>query len=168
MYNYISSIYKGGFGLSEYNIKTVINYPIERVFKVFIDLNKREFPKFNEKNPIGCNNKRTIKYVAKQKIEMVTTVTGYEKNKLYEVTNLINVDTYITKFDFNKIDDNTTEISMTEIQMVKRFTSQLAFLIEKLSAKKKLKDKIVNIKKILEHELERRDGSKDKLEEVNN
>ena len=68
--------------MSKYNINTIVNYPLERVFKVFVDLNKREIPKFNDKNPVGCSNKRTIKHVGKQKIEMVTTVTRYEKNKL--------------------------------------------------------------------------------------
>ena len=148
--------------MSQYNIKTIVNYPIERVFKVFIDLNKREIPKFNDKNPVGCSNKKTLKYVAKQKIEMVTTVTGYEKNKLYEVTNSIDADKYISKFTFNEIDDNSTEISLSEIQDVKRFTSQITLLIEKITAKKKLKNKINNLKEILEKELERRDGNQQK------
>lgn len=148
--------------MSQYKIKTIVNYPIERVFKVFIDLNKREIPKFNDKNPVGCSNKKTLKYVAKQKIEMVTTVTGYEKNKLYEVTNSIDADKYISKFTFTEIDDNSTEISLSEIQDVKRFTSQITLLIEKITAKKKLKNKINNLKEILEKELERRDGNQQK------
>ena len=145
--------------MSKYNTKVIVNYPLERVFKVFIDLNKREIPKFNDKNPIGCSNKRTLKYVAKQKIEMVTTVTGYEKNKLYEVTNSINEDKYISKYNFIEIDDNSTEINLSEIQDIKRFSSMLTVLIQKIGAKKKLKNKINNLKEILEKELERRDGS---------
>ena len=144
--------------MSQYKIKTTVNYPIERVFKVFIDLNKREIPKFNDKNPVGCSNKRTIKYVAKQKIEMVTTVTGYEKNKLYEVTNSIDKDMYISKYIFTEIDSNSTEISLSEIQDIKSFSSKLTVLIQKIGAKKKLKSKINNLKEILENELERRDG----------
>ncbi len=144
--------------MSQYKIKTTVNYPIKRVFKVFIDLNKREIPKFNDKNPVGCSNKRTIKYVAKQKIEMVTTVTGYEKNKLYEVTNSIDKDMYISKYIFTEIDSNSTEISLSEIQDIKSFSSKLTVLIQKIGAKKKLKSKINNLKEILENELERRDG----------
>lgn len=145
--------------MSKYNTKVIVNYPLERVFKVFIDLNKREIPKFNDKNPVGCSNKRTLKYVAKQKIEMVTTVTGYEKNKLYEVTNSINEDKYISKYNFIGIDDNSTEINLSEIQDIKHFSSMLTVLIQKIGAKKKLKNKINNLKEILEKELERRDGS---------
>ncbi len=145
--------------MSNYEIKTTINYPIERVFKVFIDLNKREIPKFNDKNPVGCSNKRTIKYVAKQKIEMLTTVTGYEKNKLYEVTNSIDKDKYISKYTFSEIDDNSTEVSLKEVQDIKSFSSKITVLIQKIGAKKKMKEKINNLKEILEKELERRDGS---------
>lgn len=143
--------------MSNYNIKTTVNYPIERVFKVFIDLNKREIPKFNDKNPVGCSNKRTIKYVAKQKIEMLTTVTGYEKNKLYEVTNSIDKDKYISKYTFSEIDSNSTEISLSEVQDIKSISSKLTVLIQKIGAKKKMKEKINNLKEILEKELERRD-----------
>lgn len=143
--------------MSNYKSKAIINYPIERVFKVFIDLNKREIPKFNDKNPIGCSNKRTIKYVAKQKIEMVTTVTGYEKNKLYEVTNSIDKDKYISKYTFTEIDSNSTEILLSEIQDIKSFSSKITVLIQKIGTKKKMKDKINNLKEVLEKELERRD-----------
>lgn len=151
--------------MGQYNINITINYPLERVFKVFIDLNKREIPKFNDKNPIGCSNKRTIKYVAKQKIEMITTVTGYEKDKLYEVTNSINEDNYISKYLFNKIDDNSTEIQLNEIQDMHGLTSSLTLLFQKISAKKKLKEKANNMKVVLEKELERRDGKNNQLEE---
>lgn len=152
--------------MSQYNIKTIVNYPLERVFKVFIDLNKREIPKFNDKSPVGCSNTRTIKYVAKQKMEMTTTVTGYEKNKLYEVTNSINEDKYISKFNFAEIDDNSTEISLSEIQDMRGITSRMTLLVEKIGAKKKLKNKINNLKEILEQELERRDGNHKNIEEV--
>ncbi len=152
--------------MSNYNIKVVINHPLERTFKVFIDLNKREIPKFNDKDPVGCSNKRTIKYVAKQKIEMITTVTGYEKNKLYEVTNTINEDSYISRYEFSEIDENTTEIYLSETQNVKGFTSWITLLFEKLSAKKKLKNKANNIKEVIESEVERRDKGSKKLEET--
>ena len=69
--------------MSNYNISINLNYPIERVFKVFIDLNKKEMPKFNDKNPTEVSYKKVIKQVGKQKIEMETSITGYEKNKLY-------------------------------------------------------------------------------------
>ncbi|WP_291654029.1 DUF3284 domain-containing protein [Clostridium sp.] len=144
--------------MSNYNISINLDYPIERVFKVFIDLNKREMPKFNDKNPTEVSYKKVIKYVGKQKIEMETSITGYEKNKLYEVTNIISNDKYISKYEFKEIDSNSTEILLSETQEMMGFTSSLTVLFQKFNAKKKLKAKMEGIKEVLEKELERRDG----------
>ena len=152
--------------MGQYKIKTVVDYPLERVFKVFIDLNKREIPKFNDKNPIGCSNKRTIKYVAKQKIEMNILVTDYKKNELYEVTNSIGEDKYVSRYVFTELDSNSTEISLCEIQKARGFTSKITLLIQKISAKKKLKNKLNNLKEILEKELERRYGRINNTQEL--
>ncbi|MDI9216401.1 MULTISPECIES: DUF3284 domain-containing protein [Clostridium] len=144
--------------MSNYNVGIKIDYPIERVFKVFIDLNKKEMPKFNDKNPTEVSYKKVIKQVGKQKIEMETRITGYEKNKLYEVTNSISNDKYISKYEFKEIDSNSTEILLSETQEMMGFTSSLTLLFQKFNAKKKLKAKMQGIKAVLEQELERRDG----------
>lgn len=144
--------------MSNYNISINLNYPIERVFKVFIDLNKKEMPKFNDKNPTEVSYKKVIKQVEKQKIEMETSITGYEKNKLYEVTNSISNDKYISKYEFKEINSNSTEILLSETQEMMGFTSSLTLLFQKFNAKKKLKSKMEGIKEVLEEELERRDG----------
>lgn len=144
--------------MSSYNKSITINYPSERVFKVFIDLNKREIPKFNDKNPKGMSHTRTIKYMAKKKIEMTTTVTEYEKNKLYEVTNTIEKDNYVTRYEFIELSPSSTEIKITEAQNMNGFGSWLMLLLEKIKAKKKLNEKAEGIKKVLKAELERRDG----------
>lgn len=144
--------------MSSYNKNITINYPLERVFKVFIDLNKREIPKFNDKNPKGISHTRTLKYIAKKKIEMTTTVTEYEKNKLYEVTNTIQEDSYVSRYDFVELSPSSTEIKITETQNIKNLGSWIMLLIQKIKAKKKLNEKAEGIKLALEAELERRDG----------
>lgn len=144
--------------MSSYNKSITINYPVERVFKVFIDLNKREIPKFNDKNPKGMSHTRVIKYVAKKKIEMTTTVTEYEKNKLYEVTNTIQEDNYVSRYEFVELSPSSTEIKITETQNMKGLGSWIMLLLEKFKAKKKLNEKTEGIKVALEAELERRDG----------
>lgn len=148
--------------MSNYNMSINIDYPIERVFKVFIDLNKKEIPKFNDKNPTEVSYKKVIKQVGKQKIEMETSITGYEKDKLYEVTNKIGNDKYISKYEFKKIDSNSTEILLSETQEMMGISSSLMLMFQKLSAKKKLKAKMQGIKDTLEQELERRDGKLNK------
>lgn len=150
--------------MSSYNKSITINYPLERVFKVFIDLNKREIPKFNDKNPKGISHTRTLKYVAKKKIEMTTTVTEYEKNKLYEVTNTIELDNYVSRYEFVELSPSSTEIKITETQNMKGLGSWIMLLLEKFKAKKKLIQKTEGIKLALETELERRDGKQVNIE----
>lgn len=144
--------------MSSYNKSIIINYPVERVFKVFIDLNKREIPKFDDKNPKGMSHTRTIKYVAKKRIVMTTTVTEYEKNKLYEVTNTIELDNYVSRYEFIELSQISTEIKITETQNMKGLGSWIMLLLQKLKVKKKLNEKTEGIKRALETELERRDG----------
>lgn len=141
------SIYKGNI---------TINYPIEKVFKVFIDLNKQQMPKFNDKNPTEVSYKKVVKTVGKQKIEMLTTITGFEKDNLYEVTNIINNDKYVSKYEFKEIDSNSTEISLSESQEIYAFSSSLTLLFEKITAKKKMKNKLEGIREALELEIKRR------------
>lgn len=141
------SIYKGNI---------TINYPIEKVFKVFIDLNKQQMPKFNDKNPTEVSYKKVVKTVGKQKFEMLTTITGFEKDNLYEVTNIINNDKYVSKYEFKEIDSNSTEISLSESQEIYAFSSSLTLLFEKITAKKKMKNKLEGIREALELEIKRR------------
>ncbi|EOR26027.1 hypothetical protein A500_09178 [Clostridium sartagoforme AAU1] len=141
------SIYKGNI---------IINYPIEKVFKVFIDLNKQQIPKFNDKNPTEVSYKKVVKTVGKQKIEMVTTITGFEKDNLYEVTNTINKDKYVSRYEFKGIDSSSTEISLSESQEIYAFSSSLTLLFEKITAKKKMKNKLEGIREALELEIKRR------------
>lgn len=142
--------------MSIYKRNIIINYPIEKVFKVFIDLNKQQIPKFNDKNPTEVSYKRVIKTVGKQKIEMITTVTGFEKNSLYEVTNAINKDKYISRYEFKEMDSSSTEILLSESQEMYAFSSSLTLLFGKITAKKKMKDKLDGIKEALELEIKRR------------
>ncbi|GAA0085270.1 hypothetical protein UT300007_17090 [Clostridium sp. CTA-7] len=142
--------------MSDYTRSIVVNKPIERVFKVFIDLNKKQMPKFNDKNPTEVSYKKVIKNVGKQKIEMVTSITGYEKNKLYEVTNTINNDKYVSKYIFNEIDLDSTEIVLNEKQEIYAFSSAVALFFQKITARKKIKAKMEGIKEALEEEIERR------------
>lgn len=141
------SIYKGNI---------IINYPIEKVFKVFIYLNKQQIPKFNDKNPTEVSYKKVVKTVGKQKIEMVTTITGFEKDNLYEVTNTINKDKYVSRYEFKGIDSSSTEISLSESQEIYAFSSSLTLLFEKITAKKKMKNKLEGIREALELEIKRR------------
>ena len=69
--------------------KTVeLDYPLEKVFKVFIKTAKKDFPKFNEKNPLGAKANKKIKSGSQRTVNIRVEVTAYEKDKLYQITKL--------------------------------------------------------------------------------
>ncbi|MBU5454418.1 SRPBCC family protein [Caproiciproducens sp. MSJ-32] len=138
-----------------YSSKILIDYPIEKVFKVFIDINKREMPRFNKKNPTETSYSKVIKQVGKTKIEMITKVTGYEKDNLYEVTSTVDGDTYISRYEFKKINDDKTEITLTERQNT-GLISKIYIMFKGITAKNKLKRKLEKIKEGIEREISRR------------
>ncbi len=71
-----------------------------------------------------------------KKLKWKTSITGYEKNKLYEVTNSISNDKYISKYEFKEINSNSTEILLSETQEMMGFTSSLTLLFQNLMQRK--------------------------------
>lgn len=141
--------------MTSYKSNIEIDYPIEKVFKIFIDINKRELPRFNKKNPTETSYSRVIKQVGNTKIEMVTKITAFEKNKVYEVTSTVDKDTYISRYEFKKINDNKTEITLIERQDTS-LISKIYITFKSFTAKKKLKTKLEKIKSGIEEEASRR------------
>lgn len=139
-----------------YKRSIIINYSIDKVFKTFIDLNKMELPKFNKNNPKETTYKKVIKQVRQKKIEMVTQISEYEKNELYEVTNTIENDKYTTRYEFKKLSEEETEILILESQEVSNVITMGSLLLQKISAKRKLKEKAEGLKEYLTNEIDRR------------
>ncbi len=86
---------------------------------------------------------------------MVTKITAFEKNKVYEVTSTVDKDTYISRYEFKKINDNKTEITLIERQDTS-LISKIYITFKSFTAKKKLKTKLEKIKSGIEEEASRR------------
>ncbi|WP_300385015.1 DUF3284 domain-containing protein [Clostridium sp.] len=139
-----------------YKTSIIINHSIDKVFKAFIDLNKIELPKFNKSNPKETTYKKVVKQVRQRKIEMLTEITEYEKDELYEVTNTIEGDKYITRYEFKKVSEEETEILILEKQEASNIITKGSLLLQKLFAKKRLKEKSEGLREYLTREIDRR------------
>ena len=64
----------------------VINYPVEKVFNVFIRSAKRDFPKFNENNPVGSKVSKKVGAYSTQSATLEVEITDYKKNEIYAIT----------------------------------------------------------------------------------
>lgn len=150
-----------------YKRSIIINHSIDKVFKAFIDLNRMELPKFNKNNPKETTYKRVVKQVRQQKIEMITQITEYEKNELYEVTNTLENDKYITRYEFKKLSEEETEIVILESQEVSNILTRGSLLLQKISAKRKLKEKAEGLREYLTKEIDRKYKNKKSIIEEN-
>lgn len=139
-----------------YKKSVVINHSLEKVFKSFIDLNKIEMPKFNKKNPTDTEYKRIIKQVGSKKVEMITKITKYEKDKIYEVTNIVDKDVYVSTFNFEKIDDNSCKLTLIEEQYIGKLAKILITIFKSISSKRKLKKKLEKISLMIDEDIKRK------------
>lgn len=139
-----------------YKRSIIINYSIDKVFKSFIDLIKMELPKFNKNDPKSTTYKKVIRQVRKRKIEMLTEVTEYEKNELYEVTNTIENDKYTTRYEFKKLSEEETEILIFENQEASNIVTKGSLFLQKFFAKKRLKEKAEGLREYITNEIDRK------------
>lgn len=139
--------------MSKFTVSTKINYPIKEVFNSFINISKKDFNKFNVENPLGAKYKRIIKKSKNINIYMENEITDYKINHAYEVTGRVANSTYVSRFEFKAKDDNTTEIFLNESQQLYGIINKIAFALQLVTVRKKLKRKINNTVKILEESI---------------
>ncbi|MBU3134733.1 DUF3284 domain-containing protein [Clostridium gasigenes] len=140
--------------MSKFKETKSFDYPIEDVFKGFIKITKREFPKFNEKNPIGIKHSRVVKDNGNRKLKMLMEITKFEKNKVYEITSKINNDRYISRYTFNKVNEDETTVMLQEEQHVKDFMSKIVVIIQSFLGTNKIKKKIARMSTGVTEEIE--------------
>lgn len=139
-----------------YKKSIVINHSVDKVFKSFIDFNKMEMPKFNKKNPTETEYKRVIKQMGNKKVEMITRVTKYEKDKTYEVTNMVDKDVYVSTFNFEIIDENSCRLTLFEKQYVGFIAKFFIKIFKGISSRKKLKKKLEKICTMIDEDINRK------------
>lgn len=100
--------------MAVYKNEVIISYPVEEIFRIFKKTAKRDFTKFNDKNPIGTSVTREVGVYGGKKTSMTVTITGYVTNELYEVTSVKNIITYKSRYEFERIDENTTKLKLIE------------------------------------------------------
>lgn len=128
--------------MSKFKATKSFEYPIDEVFRGFLKITKREFPKFNENNPLGLKHKKVVKNNGSTKIELVMEVTNFEKNKVYEITSRVYKDVYISRYTFNSLNENSTSVTLEEEQYAKNFVSKIALVVQGFSGGSKTRSKI--------------------------
>lgn len=141
--------------MGKFQVKATINQPREVVFRNFIVLAKQSFNKFDEKNPLGAKSKRAVKRTKSGTVYMETEVTGYRENELYESSGLMLSSKYKSIYQFNKIDNKTTEIILTEEQNLYGLLNKIGYAFQVLTAKKKIQKKLNHSIDLIEEQIEK-------------
>lgn len=139
--------------MSKFIARKVVMESIEDVFRAFMVVNKREFPKFSEKNPLGSKCSKVIKSSGKQSIKMIMEVTEYEFESVYQVTGKLGEDRYISTYKFIAEELDKTRIELIEEQHVTSFGSKIGLLIGGLSGNKKANAKLSRVVEGVEEEI---------------
>lgn len=148
----------------------IVNYPVEEVFSVFIRTAKRDFPKFNENNPIGASVKKKVGAQSKKSQSLNVEITDYKKNELYKITSTSSNTVYYSTYQFEKIDGSSTRITLIEENETKGIIRGINHFFQGLSFKGRIKKRFVYFMETLEREVENmreklEKSSKSKLEE---
>lgn len=140
----------------------IINYPVEKVFNVFIRSAKRDFPKFNEKSPVGCSVTKKAGAYAAQMATVKVEITAYEKNKLYEITTTANSRTYYSTYEFENLEDNKTKLTLIEEDKSSGIIPWLNVFFQNLIFKSRVKRRFTFFIEGLNREIEKYDEQLDK------
>lgn len=134
---------------------TVVDYPVEEVFKAFIRSAKRDFPKFNEKNPIGCSVTKQVGTYSAKTGTLNIEITDYKLNELYQITSVRDKMMYISTYQFERVDENSTQIILEETEETPGAFQLVNTIIQKVCFKGTVKRRFGVFVNSLEQEVER-------------
>ncbi len=130
-----------------------LNYPVEEVFKIFINTAKRDFPKFNEKNPIGCAVTKKTGAYSNKKVDIRVEITDFKKNELYQITSVRDKMMFVSTYTFEKIDDNKTLFSLEESDNTTGIFGGINAFLQNFLFKKRIKRRFSFLVDGLEREI---------------
>ncbi|WP_143317611.1 DUF3284 domain-containing protein [Clostridium sp. HBUAS56017] len=132
----------------------IIKYSVEKVFNVFVRSAKRDFPKFNENNPIGVSVTKKVGAYSAQNSTLKVEITDYKKNELYQITSTSHDRVYYSTYEFEVVDENFTRITLTEEDKTKGFFSWFNVIMQNVLFKNRVKRRFKFFLEGLQREVE--------------
>ena len=132
-----------------------LSYPVEEVFKLFIRTAKRDFPRFNEENPVGCKVNKKVGAYSAGATTMEVEITGFVKNELYQIVSTNGSVKYTSTYEFEVIDENTTRLILIEEDEKPGIFPWFNTLVQSVLFKGRVRKRFIYFVERLEEELER-------------
>ncbi|ERI94405.1 hypothetical protein HMPREF1982_01041 [Clostridiales bacterium oral taxon 876 str. F0540] len=141
--------------MATYKNQAVVNYPINEVFRVFKKTAKRDFPKFNEKSPIGTRVERTAGAYSVRNGKVFVEITDYKPNEVYEITTTHDNILYKSRYEFYSIDENKTKIMLFEENHSSGYFNSFNVFVAGLFFKSRVRKRFDFLVKGLKEQVER-------------
>lgn len=133
-----------------------LNYSASDIFKLFNKMAKQDFPRFNQKEALGCSTKKNIGHYAGRQTEAYIEITDYKDQEVYEVTTITSKTklTFVSRYSLEKIDENTTKLTCEETQSGTGFFDAINHTIQAIFFKKRIAKRFNMLIKSIEYSLD--------------
>ncbi|WP_238884625.1 DUF3284 domain-containing protein [Clostridium sp. YIM B02551] len=151
--------------MSLHESEVILDYSVKDVFSIFAKTAKRDFPGFNEKDPIGATVTKQVGAYSSKTGTMTVEITDYIKNEVYEIRSATSSGSmsYISRYEFTALDENKTKLVLIESEGANGIFSTVNVFMTKYLFKKRIKRRFDYFVKSLENELQalmdRRNGT---------
>lgn len=133
----------------------VVNYDISEVFNIFMKNAKRDFKGFTEENAVGCKMIRNVTTGGRNPIRCTIEITGYVKDKKYEITTSNAYSKCVSTYTFKQQTNGTTIITLQERQSTEKLIQLFTLWMQRLLARQRFKMSFKNIISGINNELRR-------------
>ncbi|WP_297435728.1 DUF3284 domain-containing protein [uncultured Clostridium sp.] len=149
-----------------------VNYSAKEIFKIFKKMIKQDFPRFDEKNPLGTDTNKKIGHHSTKSAEANVEITDYIENEVYEITTvtLKTQITFVSRYTLTVIDENTTLFTLEQSQNAPGFFMNVNHIVQSIFYKGRIKKRFDFLLQGLDNEIaemrERQAPKKKKVEET--
>ncbi|QNO14648.1 DUF3284 domain-containing protein [Alkalicella caledoniensis] len=141
--------------MSTFKNEAVMNYPVEQVFRVFKETAKRDFPNFDEQDPIGTYVERNIGAYSVKQAKMKVEITDFKNNEIYEISSYQGKTLYKSKYQFISTGENSSKLILEENQYNEGAVNFLNTMIGAIFFKGRVKKRFKFLIKGLQDQIEK-------------
>lgn len=133
----------------------VVEYSDKEIFKVFKKMIKQDFPRFNEKDPVGTSVKKKIGSYSTKSAEAYIEITDYKENEVYEITTVTSKTqtTFISRYTLTPVEDGKTLFTLEQSQAGDGFFVTLNHFIQSIFFKGRIKKRFSFLLQGLDNEI---------------
>jgi len=141
--------------ISTYKNHAIINASAEAIFNTFLDSIKNDFKHFSEENAVGSKVQKTVGAYSNKSGQVEIEIKAFEKNKVYEIESTSSNQRFVSRYELEVIDEQTTKLWVTETVETQGFLGSFNDLLVGFVFKKGIKNRFEHMVASLNTQLNR-------------